>query len=361
MCYTIVQHGVMTTNALAFLPVGRSTPKVVYKGVDPSLDSGTWHVGIDTVRELRLPAGYFSIDNREYILGTTLLTVGSTSPYTVTYRSLVSKRSGTLAIGVCPTQPSWEYDDSLPWPEAPLVCERQGANSALYLIGNGGVSLASAPLPPRPPSADEYVFWALGFNGPHFQHLLWDVQQSEMAAPLLGSGILNLQTGQEQRVPNELNNALFVSPNGTLYALTGNTLSRWTGTGLLPLGTVANLRVEAVDDSGVAWASSPWATTELVREVPGAGTEQSWTVYGSALGYGPGYTVWAPNAVLYGPTLRVMFPLEGRTLSFSGVAGQPLIYGQTDGDLVPQIIFPTETGAAVIEISTAPTFPAGSK
>lgn len=329
-------------------------------------NSGIWRIGNYTVRELKLPSSFFKNDNREFVIGTTLLTIGQSSPYTVTYKSLISKRSGHIVIGQCQSPPFWEQNDSLPWPEAALLCVQQGSNSTLYLIGNGGVSVSSFQFPARPSTASEYLLMALGFTGQHFQHLMWEIQQSEGPAPLVGSGILNLQTGQELPLPASLNAALYVSPNGTLYTLNGHTLSKWLGSGTKSLGSIPDLRVEAVGDDGAAWASvipdpsdnSLSAPTELVREVPGSPKVRSWTVHGSVVGYGPGYIAWMPNGILSGPPLRVMFPLQGRTLTFNNVLGEPLVYGPSNGDVVSQIIFHTTSGgAAVIEISTTPRSP----
>lgn len=352
--YTVEDHGVIPANEIAFVSVGHGRAHSDWKGVDLSTVSGTWHLGIYTVRELPLPATYFANEGQDYILGDTLLTLSTTSPYTVAHRSLDAKRSGSVTIGNCAVPPVWGHGDSLPWPEAPLVCEQEGQNSTLLLIGNGGESLTAIPLPPRPRAAAVYDVWALGYQGPDFQYVLWRVDQSESASPPLGSGMTNLQTGQDLPYPQALSSALYVSPHGALYALDGATLERWNGSGLTPLGTLPNPRVEAVDDSGAAWASVvSEGSAELVQEVPSQSAVHTWTVEGSVVGYGPGYIAWVPQAS-GGTSLRVMFPLEGKTLDFSGLTGVPLTLGQTNGDLLSPIVFQTASGGEVVEISTAP-------
>ena len=112
-----------------------------------------------------------------------------------------------------------------------------------------------------------------------------------------------------------------------------------------------------MEDNGTAWADvAPGPGTaaptsdEFVREMPGGAARIACTVQGNPLGYGAGYIVWMPHGRLMGPTLRITFPLQHRTLSFDDIAGQPLVYGSYGG-VLSQVIVPTASGAAVIEVS----------
>lgn len=357
----IVRDGDVATQAVALIPRGGMA--VAYEAVDRRPDSGMWRIGRYTVRELRLPPDFFHAGNRELVLGTSLLTLSTRSPYVIQRRSLVSGQVGRTEIGACETHPYWGYNDSMPWEEAILVCAQEKAPSVLYLIGNGGISISAFELPPQPPLAEEYQVWALGFAAGGFQRLFWEVAYNEggLQTPGTGpppSGILNLQTGRNEPIPAALAAAaLYVSPDAALFAVRGDELYRWTGAALTLLGTLPDLRVQAVEDDGAVWADvipnpGPAAPTsdEFVREVPGGAARIACTVQGSVLGYGAGYIIWLPNAQLVGPTIRITFPLQHRSLSFNDIAGQPLVDGP-DGGALSQVVVPTLSGAAVIEVS----------
>lgn len=319
----------------------------------------TWEVGKFTVKELLLPSDFFKEGNREIVVGTTLLTLGARTPYPVTWRSLTSDKTGTVLSAGCPVQTSFAYFDksgTYPQDSAGLICVGF-QKSTLSIIHVSDMTAKTFPFPARSKTNSEYAVNALAFGGPSDPHLLWYVQQSEGPAPLLGSGVLDLKTGQNEPIPNSMNADLHVSPNGTLYAVHSDILSKWTGKAFEPLGKLPNLRVEAVGNDGIVWASAippsnaPYSfEIALVRETPGSTKTQSWQVDGGSNVFGPGFVAWTPDGI--SGEVKILFPEVHRTLTFPEASGQPLLYGKF-GSPNYQIITNTKQGPVVIEIVPA--------
>lgn len=305
------------------------------------------------MKELALPSDFFNNAN-EVVVGTTLIVAGTKAPFPVRWRSLTSNAGGTVTPDGCPKSASFAYLDqngSYPPGDAALVCQGT-TNSELVLIRAPNLTVLTFPLPGRPASASEYFLNAFSFGWPTDPQILWSVQQSEEPAPLLGSGLLNLNTGQDLPPPKALNTDLRVSPNGTLYALNGNTLAKWDGSAFESLGTITRPRAEAVSDNGVVWSDEPstsnvWTDT-LVRQTVNSSAQQSWTIHGAIALFGPGFVAWTPGTSLSGPPLKIFFPEALRTLTLRNVWGQPIEDGFEVSNY--EVITHTNSGGAVIEV-----------
>ena len=314
----------------------------------------TWTIGKFRVEELPLPADFFKKAGGEVVVGTYLLTFGAEAPYPVTWRSLTSGKTGTVTQDGCPGTTSFAYVDlnsSYPPGDAALVCEGT-TTSTLRVIHTPDMTVSTYLLPGRPKTASEYLVGAFAFGWPTDPQILWSVAQSEGPAPLIGSGIMDLKTGKNAPWPKGFNTELRVAPDGTLYGLNGNTLSRWGGTSFEVLGRIPGLRVQAVGDDGVVWVDQPspsdvWTDT-LIRETVGSDKTQSWTIHGGNRLFGPGFIAWTPGTSLTGPPLSILFAEAHRTLTLWDVWGQPYLSGF--GGANYEIITHTREGPAVIEI-----------
>ena len=321
---------------------GRTAPKVSRK---------TWHIAGFVVKEMPLPANYKANENGELVLGTTILKMGSKPPYPVTWQSLTSTAAGTVLSAGCPPNTLFAYADQnngYGSGYAGFICVGR-ERSQLTLVHVPSMKVSTYPMPGSPTGA--FFMNALAFDSTSGPQILWSVQQSEMAAPLLGSGILNLASGTESPIPAAMNTALFVSPNGTLFAVNGQSLSKWNGKSFLPLGKIPYVRVQTVADNGAVWADQPSPSDVLedsiIREMPGSTNTQAWKVDGSNMFIGPGFVTYTPGKSLYGP-VNIFFPGVDRTLPIDNVYGQPLLEGfQRAND---QILITTSVPPVVIEI-----------
>ena len=314
----------------------------------------SWTIGGFRVQELPLPADFFEKAGTQVVVGTHLLTFGAKAPYPVTWRSLTSKNTGTVTQDGCPKTTFFAYVDlsgGYPPGDAALVCEGM-PTSTLTIIHVPDMTVSAFLLPERPKTASGYFLNALAFGWPTDPQILWSVEQEADSAPLLGSGILDLKTGKEALTPKTFHTELRVAPDGTLYALNGNTLSRWDGTAFKTLGTIPSHGVQAIGDRSAVWVdqSSPSDvfTDTLIRETAGSDKTRSWTVHGGNYLFGPGFVAWTPGTSLKGPPLKILFADVHRTLTLTDVQGEPYLTGF--GAANYEIITHTQEGPAVIEI-----------
>ncbi|MDA8346280.1 MAG: hypothetical protein M0Z66_12470 [Thermaerobacter sp.] len=324
----------------------------------------TWHIGGFTVQELPLPSDFFKKDNRELVVGGTLLKMGAKPPYSVTWQSLTSKQTGTAVQDGCPEGTLSAYADqndgyNLNGGYAPgyagFVCVGR-EKSQLTLVHVPDMKVSTFPLPGYSKSVqDDYGEYRLGagiFGSPNHQYLSWEVYISESSDANLGSEIVDLTTGRPvASLPEPFNQPFLASPNGTLFTLDGHTLSEWNGTTFKALGTISNLRVAAVGDSGAVWADQPspsnvFADT-VIRETPGSTKTQSWNIVGSNIFIRPGFVAYTPGESIEGP-VKLFFPESHRTLTFQNTSGQPMLdWPNMDND---QIVTHSDSGPVVIEV-----------
>lgn len=304
----------------------------------------TWHVGPITVRRETGPAS--ALGEHEQLVGTdTVLRIGTTPPYVISLRKLGSRHWSDVSSIGCSQQPAWQ---SVGGPQRALLCA--GATgiptrpTQLVLVdAQGGVIAYDLPVRlPRPVFAGSVT--GIEF-GPQSTDVIWYAMGISGSSPNVGSGMIDLGTSTSSPIPAQITqpangqagaNVQILSPNDTLYVVKfppkGAAVYRWSSSNQLQfLGDVPDQRVEAVSDDGTVWASVPDPTSlyreRFVQEVPGSSRVASWTIRGAVVGYGPGYIAYMPLTAdgLPGPSVDLYFPVQHRTLQFSGVrvSGKP--------------------------------------
>lgn len=88
-------------------------------------------------------------------------------------------------------------------------------------------------------------------------YLFWTVGGATLFSPPIGSGLLDLTTGQELPFPSNFPGPSVVSPNDQLYVVgndspSGYPVYLWSHGQLIDRGVVSDPRVDAVDASGAA-------------------------------------------------------------------------------------------------------------
>lgn len=340
------QHASKPPTSKPTTSTGVTAPKVSVK---------TWHIAGFTVKEISLPADYKPNEGRELVVGTTRLEIGSAPPYTVTWQSLTSKHNGIVLEKGCPASTVSAYADlndgyNLNNGYAPgyagFVCAGK-ERSELLLVHMPDMTVSVFPLPGDPGGLTAWVSGAVDHP-----YLSWEVGINEIT----NSGIFDMTTGKpvahlpttSSQPPDAITLA---APNGTRYSISGNMVSKWNGSAFEPLGTIPNLRVAAVGNSGAVWADQPslsnvFADT-IVRETPGSAKIKSWQIVGTNELLESGFVSYTPIESLYGP-VRIFFPEVDRTLTINNVSGQPMLAGfQRAND---QILITTSVPPVVIEI-----------
>jgi len=310
----------------------------------------TWHIAGFTVKEIPLPSDYKPNELREFVEGTTLLKMAAVPPYTVTWQSLTSKKTGTIIENACPHDTLSAYADiadgfglhgGYPSTYAGFVCVgRERSLIDLVYIPDMKVSVFALPGYSKSVQEEygEYRLSAGIYGTAAHPYLAWTVGISESSDANLGSGVFDMTTGQAVRSlpktpPIPPGAFTLTAPDGTLYSFQGHEVSRWDGTAFEPLGTIPDDRVYAVDQSGVVWADQPSSVPDtpslsytpsdtIVRETPGSAKITSWKLVGMNFMLRPGFVAYTPGYNLDGP-VDIFFPAVDRTLSIDNVWGQP--------------------------------------
>lgn len=299
----------------------------------PKLTLPTYHVGPFTVRQVNVPRE----TRYQFELPGFTFDIGATPPYAISRTAWGHKAATVVGHVTCAQRPRW---GAVNGPDAVLLCT--GTQVQVVVISPSG-KMSTYPLPVslplelpfnKPPNAygqlggsvaDEYLFWGVSGNfvpspygpGPSYESL--------------GSGVLDMATGQERPAPKR--GLMFLSTSDHAYTLApgpaGYDLLLWIGGSYSDLGPLADPRVDAIDAAGNVWADQPDETNlyvdSLVDEEPGVRQVQWWRIHDSSVPeVGPGYMVYAPAVQTSGGrTVLIFFPLEHRTLRFTGLAYAP--------------------------------------
>lgn len=262
--------------------------------------------------------------------------IGSKAPFAISRTAWGHDRARILGHITCAQRPRW---GAVFGPDAVLLCT--GAQVEVALVApSGKTSVYPLPvhLPLRlpvnvPPNAygelggwvtDGYLFW--GVTGKRVTSPYGPSYQS------LGSGVLDLTTGQEEAPPKT--GPLLLSTSDRAYNVapgsSGYDLLLWTHSAYRNLGPLPDARVAAVDASGTVWADQPdphnLYVDSLVEERPGSSSLHAWRTHDSSdPDVGPGYIVYAPALqAAGGGTVLIFFPLQRRTLRFTGLEYAPM-------------------------------------
>lgn len=301
----------------------------------------TFAIGPLTATEEAVPSLVYRDPGHWTILGGVLYSIGAVAPYELTERPLGKGQTVVLKGPWCPVRPSFATRIVDPI-EVDAICFKSPVPmlNIFSYPGSGGMAL---PAPPKGESS--YSLTGSVVQGPQLFWTAQDLQSGEA----ISSGILFLPTGQMSPMPPIASrDKLLVSPDLEAYWVSGNSVVQGGATGhLVQLGSVPYAPQSVIGDGGIVWdlLQLPGKNTEFIREVPGQTAVERWSIHGEVIGTGPGYVAYIPD----GPTkgqFDVMFPLEGRTLRFSGLLGPPYATPFHPG----YYVWPTSGGSKALEI-----------
>gem|GEM_PF-6912713 len=314
------------------------------------------------MKEIPLPSDFLEKENREVIVGTTLLTMGSKPPYAITWQSLTSKGEGTVTPSACPRDSlvtfadifdSFDLNGAYAPGYAGFICIG-GKQSQITLVNVPDMKVSTFPLPP---GISKCVQSSYGCDNRVGAAIYGTVQRPYLS---VGGEIINMTTGQPSSLKDlpppfdePLPFPMLTSPHGKYFTMQGNMVSEWDGAAFKPLGTIPNPRVYAIGDDGVVWADQPSGLSHtIIRETPGSDKTETWSVSGSNLFIWPGFLVYTPGDRLDGsPT--IFFPELNKILSFPNIFGQPMLSGFQVAN--NQILISTAGGQVVIEVIPPPS------
>lgn len=358
---------------------GGPRPTTKTPATTPKVSLRTWHIAGFTVKEIPLPSDYKPNENREFVVGTTLLKMAAKPPYTVTWQSLTSKKNGIVIEDGCPTDTLSAYADlndgyNLNGVYAPgyagFVCTGR-QKSQLVLVHVPDMKVLIMPLPGYSKQVqDDYGLYLVGagiWGTADHPYLTWKIWISFSSNANLGSGTVDLTTGKPVAIAPppppatlELQGAFVLkSPNGTRYRITkgssGYMVSKWNGNQFQALGTVP-FAPSWISNDNTCWAerlptmknpaAAPFGYI-FTRETPGSVKIKSWRLVGTSFMFRTGFVAYTPGYNLDGP-VRILFPEVDRTLTINNVYGQPMLAGFQRAN--NQIMITTSTPPVVIEV-----------
>lgn len=298
-----------------------------------------WYVGPFVVRRTTVIPSVFN-DRHQAVVGSkVVLRVGTSPPYIVSRKPLGHGQWKTISKLQCAAQPSWT---GIQGPAASLLCiEKPPAASRLVLVYPSGV-IESYGISVRLPQPVPSLFVTGRAYGGMRGQIIWWVYKNAEPPVYYGSGVLDLVSGRcgtigplADKKTQQL--SFVLAPNDSLFGVqsvrasrtsTSKNVYRWSthDSMWVEVGRVSSsLGADAIDDNGTIWTYRPaegfndldhWV---IEREVPGSHQVDEWPIVGNLIGIGPGYAVFTPYT--NSSSVNVFFPLQHRTLRFSGLVG----------------------------------------